>query len=73
MEKIVLTDTERRLVEQLNHSVYTVDYLEEWINRNDNVYLNAPSALNAMGAKGFYSAVKMMAEKSGVSVGAVGK
>lgn len=44
-------------------STYTVDYLEAWINRNDNVETNAVAALSAMGVKGFYRAVRLMANK----------
>ncbi|MBO5094930.1 MAG: hypothetical protein J6C33_11335 [Lachnospiraceae bacterium] len=57
-----MTDREKEIVRKLNHSLYTVEFLEEWIARNDNVFVNAPAALQAMGAKGFYEAVKAMAE-----------
>ena len=56
-----MTDREKEIVKDLNHSLYTVEYLEEWINRNDNVFVNAPAALQAMSAKGYYEAVKRMA------------
>lgn len=56
-----MTDREKEIVKSLNHSLYTVEYLEEWINRNNNVFVNAPAALQAMGAKGYYEAVKRMA------------
>ena len=62
-EKIVLSDKEKEIIGMLDDSLYTVEYIEEWINRNDNVFVNAPSALSAMGEKGFYQAVKRMAEK----------
>ena len=65
-EKIVLSDKEKEIIGMLDDSLYTVEYIEEWINRNDNVFVNAPSALSAMGAKGFYQAVKRMAEKKEV-------
>lgn len=29
-----MTAKEREIVERLNHPVYTVDFLEEWIQRN---------------------------------------
>lgn len=57
-----MTAKEREIVERLNHPVYTTDFLEEWIQRNDNVFINAPAALQAMGAKGFYEAVKQIAK-----------
>jgi hypothetical protein len=57
-----MTAKEREIVERLNHPVYTMDFLEEWIQRKDNVFINAPAALQAMGAKGFYEAVKQIAK-----------
>lgn len=60
MSKIILTEKEKELINNLGHSLYTVDYLEHWINRNDNVFVNAPAALNAMGAKGYYDAIRHM-------------
>lgn len=63
MEEVRLTDREKEIIEKLNHSVYTVEYVEHWINRNDNVFINAAAALNAMGAKGFYTAVRQMAKQ----------
>jgi len=57
-----VTEREKDIVRELNHSLYTVEFLEEWINRNDDVFVNAPAALQAMGAKGYYEAVKKMAE-----------
>ena len=56
-----MTDREKEIIKDLNHSLYTVEYLEEWINRNDNVFVNAPAVLQAMSAKGYYEAVKRMA------------
>ena len=58
MEKIVLTEQEKEIVEAMGHELYTVEYLEQWINRNDNVFVNAVAALNAIAAKGYYEAVK---------------
>lgn len=60
---VELTQEERDIITELNHSLYTVDYIQNWINRDDNVFTNAPSALSAMGAKGYYEAVKMMVNK----------
>lgn len=57
-----MTAKEREIVERLNHPVYTTNFLEEWIQRKDNVFINAPAALQAMGAKGFYEAVKQIAQ-----------
>lgn len=57
-----MTDKEKEVVRKINHSLYTVEFLEEWTNRNDNVLVNAPAALQAMGANGFYEAVKAIAK-----------
>lgn len=56
-EKIVLSDKEKEIIGMLDDSLYTVEYIEEWINRNDNVFVNAPSALSAMGAKYRHTAI----------------
>lgn len=58
MGKIILTEKEKEIIEAMGHDLYTVAYIEQWINRNDNVFVNAPAALNAMAAKGYYEAVK---------------
>ena len=54
-----MTEKEREIVERLNHPVYTTDFLEEWIQRKDNVFINAPAALQAMGAKGYYEHIEI--------------
>lgn len=58
-----MTDKEKEIVKEIGDPLYTVEFLEEWINRNDSVFINAPAALQAMGAKGFYTAVKQLAKK----------
>lgn len=60
---IVLTDEEKRIVKELDHRLYTVEFLEEWINHDDNVFIDAPAALQTMMACGYYEAVKMMAKQ----------
>ena len=57
-----MTAKEREVTDRINHPVYTSDFLAEWIERNDNVFVNAPAALQAMGAKGFYAAVQQIAK-----------
>lgn len=59
---IDMTDKEKEIVKELNHPLYTVEFLEEWKDHEDNVFVNAPAALQAMGANEFYEAVKKMAE-----------
>jgi hypothetical protein len=63
--KRVLTDAEKSVIEDLSSELYTVEYLEHWLNRSDNVFINAPAALNAMGAEGFYKAVQLIVKKDG--------
>lgn len=63
-KRILLSDEEKAIVERLGHGLYTVDFLEEWINRKDNVFCNAPAALQACSAYGFYQAVKAMAQNA---------
>lgn len=57
-----MTDREKQIVRLIDHPIYTVEFLEEWTNRCDNVFINAPAALQTMGAKGFYAAIKRLAE-----------
>lgn len=57
-----MTDKEKEVIRELNHPLYTVEFLEEWKDREDNVFANAPAALQAMGAKGYYEAVKQMTQ-----------
>ncbi len=55
-----MTEKERKIVEALRDELYTVDFLEEWLGRNDNVFANAPAALQAVAASGYYRAVQRM-------------
>lgn len=64
MEKIIMTDREKKVVTELDHELYTVEYLEHWLNRNDSIALNPSAALQTMGAQGFYEAIRLMAEGS---------
>lgn len=57
-----LTSKEKAIIKNLNSALYTVEYLEEWINNNDDVFSNAVGALTAMGAKGFYDAIQLQAK-----------
>lgn len=58
--KIILSEQEKEIITRLNDNIYDVEFIEEWINRNDNVEANALSALQAMGAKGYYKAIQNM-------------
>ena len=58
---IKLTELEKQIITELGDSLYTVEFVEEWINRSDNVMINPIAALQTMGANGYYQAVKLMA------------
>lgn len=60
IQTIKLTEEEKRIIRKLNHPTYTVEWVEEWVDRNDNVFTNALAALQAMGANGFYTAVRSL-------------
>jgi hypothetical protein len=59
-EKLYLSGAEQTIISGLNHSLYTADFIQEWINRDDNVFANAPAALQSAAANGYYEAVKAM-------------
>jgi len=61
MNKVILTEQEKNIINELGDKTYTVDYVEAWVNREDNVFSNAPAALQAMGVTGYYRAVQRMA------------
>jgi hypothetical protein len=48
-----LSGAEQTIIRGLRHPLYTVDFIQEWINRDDIVFLNAPAALRAVAAKVF--------------------
>ena len=58
--KKTLSEKEKEVIFNLGHSVYTPDFVEHWINRNDIVDINAPAALQAVAAKAYYQAVVRM-------------
>lgn len=62
---IKLTEQEKQIIDELNDKLYTAEFAEEWINRDDNVIINPFAALQAMGAKGYHQAVKRMAALRG--------
>ena len=62
---IKLTEPEKQIIDELNDKLYTAEFVEEWINRDDNVIINPFAALQAMGAKGYHQAVKRMAALRG--------
>lgn len=59
-KKIVLTRKERMCIEELGDSIYTPKFIEEFVNRDENVFNNAPVALQIMGCDGYLKAVRNM-------------
>lgn len=62
---IKLTEIEKKIINDIADPLYTADFVEKWINRDDNVIINPFAALQAMGAKGYHQAVKRMAALRG--------
>jgi len=60
--RIVLNEEEKILIKKLNHPVYTIEYIEQAGNFKGKVTDNAIKCLEAMGAIGYYQAVKQMVE-----------
>lgn len=58
----MFSNYEIAIIEKLDHPLYTVEFLKEWVGRNDNVMVNGPAALQAMGANGYYEAIRRIAE-----------
>lgn len=40
MGKITITEKQEAIIRRLNDPLYTVEFLKEWVNRNDNVFIN---------------------------------
>lgn len=60
---IKLTEIEKQIINELDHPLYTVDFIEKWINQESDVLINAVAALMIMGVHGYYEAVHRMAER----------
>ena len=60
---IELTELEKQIIYELDHPVYTVDFIESWINCEPDVLINTVAALRVMGVQGYYEAVHRMAER----------
>lgn len=66
MKTVNLSQTEKDLINRMNHPMYTVSFIESWLNRPPaNVYSNAPTALQQCMVEGFMEAVKTMAALEG--------
>lgn len=60
---IELTELEKQIIYELDHPVYTVEFIEKWINREHDVLINTVATLQVMGVYGYYEAVHQMAER----------
>ena len=58
-----MTEIERKIVEELNHPLYTPEFIERWEGWVGNVFTNAPAALQSMGVCGFMKAIKQIAKQ----------
>lgn len=65
-----MTKLEKLIVELLDDKLFTVEFVDEWTQRpTENVFINAPAALQQMAVDGFYRAVRIMAEKFPIGFG----
>lgn len=56
-----LTDAEKDAIQRIGDKLYTVDFVEEWLDRPaENVFTNAPAALQQMAVAGFMTAVRRL-------------
>ena len=60
---IELTELEKQIIYELDHPWYTVEFIENWINRQPDVLINVVFALTIMKVQGYYEAVHQMAER----------
>lgn len=60
---IELTGLEKQIINELDHPVYTVEFIKKWINREPDVLINTLAALRVMGVRGYYEAVHRMAAR----------
>lgn len=60
---IELTELEKQIVNELDHPLYTVDFIEDWINRQPDILTNTVATLQLMTVVGYYDAVHQMAER----------
>lgn len=60
---IELTELEKQIINELDHPLYTVEFIENWINQEPDVLINTVAALQVMGVQGYYDAVHQMADR----------
>ena len=60
---IKLTELEKQIINELDHPVYTVEFIENRINGQIDILTNAVASLRLMGVIGYYEAVHRMADR----------
>lgn len=61
-----LTVAEKEVIQKLNHKLYMVNFVEEWATRPaENVFINAPAALQQAMVEGFIEAVRAIVKQKG--------
>lgn len=64
-----LTQEEKEIVEKWGSSVFTVEYLEDWLNRAIDVPTSSSDAFEAGAARGFCTAVRFQAIQNEEEIG----
>lgn len=63
VNRIAITERESVLINRLDHPIYTLAYIDYWGNIYAKVDKNPQEALMAMGALGYYEAIKQIVDK----------
>lgn len=65
LKRMDMTPTERSIITQLKHPLYTVEFIEEWANKysDTDVDLGKLEALQCMAARGYLDAIRLVAER----------
>ncbi|MCR0316614.1 hypothetical protein MKA27_19690 [[Clostridium] innocuum] len=63
-KRINLTERETELINKIGHPVYTTDYIDYWGNVRAKVNKKPQECLLAMGAIGYYQAIKSLIDKN---------
>lgn len=60
---IKLTEHEKQIINELDHPLYTVEFIENRINGQLDILTKTVATLRLMGIIGYYEAVHRMAER----------
>lgn len=58
-----MNENERKIVEELNHPLYTPEVIERWEGWNGSVFNDTFAAIQVSKVRGFIEAVKQMAKQ----------